>query len=630
MPLLSLNDLSIRFRGPVLLDGIEAVVEYGQHIGLLGRNGAGKSTLLKLIDAAAHPKRAEVHPDHGSITFAPGSVVRQLRQDVPTSITGTIYDVVFNAAAVGVDESDYWRVEQDVERVLFDMKLSAERTFESLSTGLKRRVLLAQAIVAKPDLLLLDEPTNHLDLTSILWLEDYLVRFPGTLIFVTHDRSFLRRIATRIWEIELGKLFDWSCDYDTFRKRKADQMAAQAKENELFDKKLAEEEVWIRQGIKARRTRNEGRVRALEAMRVKRQERQERVGNAKLKIQEADRSGMLVAEAKEIKFSYDKRPVVSQFSTTIMRGDKVGIIGPNGAGKTTLLKLLLGQLQPSQGTVRLGTNLQIAYFDQLRNSLDPEKTVQDNVADGNDTVKIGNQSRHIIGYLQDFLFTPERARSQVKFLSGGERNRVLLAKLMTQPANVIVLDEPTNDLDTETMDLLEEQIVEFAGTVLVVSHDRSFLNNVVTSTIVFEDDEINEYVGGYDDWFRIASRRLAKGDTASKADTNKREDDRSSQEVTGASTNVPASIPAPVSVAVSAESKPVSTRKLSFKEKFELEQLPKRIEQLEKEIAQLHELMGQPDFFKKPGAEIAITQSKLQQLETELQTSYQRWELLDS
>lgn len=630
MPLLSLNDLSIRFRGPVLLDGIESVVEYGQHIGLLGRNGAGKSTLLKLIDAAAHPKQAEVHADHGSITFAPGSVVRQLRQDVPASMSGSIHEVVFNAAAEGVDESDYWRVEQDVERVLFDMKLSPERMFDSLSTGLKRRVLLAQAIVAKPDLLLLDEPTNHLDLASILWLEEYLVRFPGTLIFVTHDRSFLRRIATRIWEIELGKLYDWSCDYDTFRKRKADQMAAQAKENELFDKKLAEEEVWIRQGIKARRTRNEGRVRALEAMRVKRQERQERVGNAKLKIQEAERSGMLVAEAKEITFSYDKRPVVTQFSTTIMRGDKVGIIGPNGAGKTTLLKLLLGQLQPTQGAVRLGTNLQIAYFDQLRNSLDPDKTVQDNVADGNDTVRIGSQTRHVIGYLQDFLFTPERARSQVKFLSGGERNRVLLAKLMTQPANVIVLDEPTNDLDTETMDLLEEQIVEFAGTVLVVSHDRSFLNNVVTSTIVFEDDQINEYVGGYDDWFRIASRRSSKGDSSSKNDAIKRQRSNGPAETSADNPAPTASAAASTTAATQTESKPATGRRLSFKEKFELEQLPKRIEQLEVEIAQLHEQMGHPDFFKQTGAEIAAVQTKLLQLETELQTSYDRWELLDS
>ncbi len=611
MPLLSIHDLSIRFRGPVLLDGIQSVVEAGQHIGLLGRNGAGKSTLLKLIAGAAHPATAEVQPDHGSITFAPGAVIRQLRQDVPDSIHGKIDDLVFQAAAATVDDSEHWRIEQDVERVLFDMKLDGNRLFESLSTGLKRRVLLAQAIVAKPDLLLLDEPTNHLDLNSIIWLEEYLVRFPGTLIFVTHDRSFLRRIATRIWEIELGKLYDWSCDYDTFRKRKADQMAAEAKENELFDKKLAEEEVWIRQGIKARRTRNEGRVRALEAMRVKRRERQERVGNAKLKIQEADRSGMLVAEAKEISFGYPQHPVVNQFSTTIMRGDKVGIIGPNGAGKTTLLKLLLGQLQPDQGTVRLGTNLQIAYFDQLRNSLDPEKTVQDNVADGNDTVRIGDRSRHIIGYLQDFLFTPERARSQVKFLSGGERNRVLLAKLMTQPANVIVLDEPTNDLDTETMDLLEEQIVDFTGTVLVVSHDRSFLNHVVTSTIVFEGDEINEYVGGYDDWFRIASRRKTTASEPSKSPTKA----------------VVASEPAPAVMA--AEPKVASGRRLSFKEKFELEQLPQKIEQLELEIAQLHEAMAQPDFFKRPGNEIATEQSTLQRLEAELQASYERWESLE-
>ncbi|MGV3486398.1 MAG: ATP-binding cassette domain-containing protein [Planctomycetaceae bacterium] len=603
MPLLTLNDISIRFRGPLLLDGISSTIEPGQRIGLLGRNGAGKSTLLKMIDGS-------VQPDTGSIVVAPNTVIRQLRQDVPTGMEGTVHDIVAAGVAGDIDISEQWRAEIEVEDTLAKMKLDGSARFETLSSGMKRRVLLAQGIVCKPDLLLLDEPTNHLDIESILWLEDFLARFPATLIFVTHDRSFLQRVATRIWEIELGKLFDWSCDYETFRKRKADYIAGEEKQQALFDKKLAEEEVWIRQGIKARRTRNEGRVRALEAMRVQRRERQQRVGTAKLKIQEADRSGMLVAEAKNISFAYQGKPIVKDFSTTIMRGDKVGIIGPNGAGKTTLLRLLLGQLEPQQGTIRQGTKLEIAYFDQLRDTLDGEKTVQDNVAYGTDTVKIGDRSKHIIGYLQDFLFTPERARTQVKFLSGGERNRVLLARLMTQPANVIVLDEPTNDLDSETLDLLEEQVVDFGGTVLVVSHDRTFLNNVVTSTIVFEPDGVNEYVGGYDDWKAAAARREPAAEAPPQSGKAK-----------------------PVAVGgttAATSSSPVKEKKRSFKEKHELETLPKRIEDLEGEIATLHDAMANPDFFKQSGQVIAGVQSNLQALEKQLSDCYQRWEVLDS
>ncbi|MCL4168934.1 UNVERIFIED_CONTAM: hypothetical protein GTU68_030858, partial [Idotea baltica] len=359
------------------------------------------------------------------------------------------------------------------------MELDADAPFESLSSGMKRRVLLARAIAMSPDVLLLDEPTNHLDIPAILWLEDFLSRWKNTLIFITHDRSFLQKLSNRIWEIDRGKIFDWSCDYETFLKRKEQAIAAEEKQNALFDKKLAEEEVWIRQGIKARRTRNEGRVRALKAMRNERTERRTSEGKAKLNLQDASRSGALVAEVKDVSFAYDDRAIVTDFSTTLMRGDKVGIIGRNGAGKTTLLKLLLGQLEPQQGNVRLGTNLQVAYFDQLRDTLDPNKTVQDNVGEGADRLEIGGNTKHILGYLQDFLFTPERARTEVRFLSGGERNRALLAKLMTQPANVIVLDEPTNDLDAETLEMLEEQLAQFAGTLLMVSHDRTFLNNVV-------------------------------------------------------------------------------------------------------------------------------------------------------
>ncbi|RPH82570.1 MAG: ATP-binding cassette domain-containing protein, partial [Planctomycetaceae bacterium] len=477
MPLITIENLSLRFRGPMLLDGISAKIEVGQRVGLLGRNGAGKSTLLKIL-------MGDVIPDAGTIALAPGTRIGQLPQEVPAGLTGTIAEIVKGDLEQGRDFSELWQVEIAVEETLAKMKLDGTASFATLSSGMKRRVLLAQQIAASPDVLLLDEPTNHLDLESIVWLEEFFLRWPGTLIFVTHDRSFLRRLATRIWEIDLGRLFDWTCDYDTFRKRKEERLAAEEKQNALFDKKLSEEEVWIRQGIKARRTRNEGRVRSLEEMRRQRQQRREKLGTAKLQIQEATRSGMLVIEAKDIAFSHGDRPILRNFSTTLMRGDKVGIIGPNGAGKTTLIKLLLGQLQPQEGVVRLGTQLQVAYFDQLRDALDPEKTVQENIGEGKDTIQIGDRSKHILGYLQDFLFTPDRARTQVKFLSGGERNRALLARLMARPANVIVMDEPTNDLDSETIDLLEEQLVNYAGTVLLVSHDREFLNNVVTSTLV--------------------------------------------------------------------------------------------------------------------------------------------------
>lgn len=611
MPLISFEDLALRYRGPLLLDGVSAKIDAGQRIGLLGRNGAGKSTLLKIIDGV-------VVPDAGSVIIQSGTRIRQLRQDVPADVSGTVTEVVRADLAEGRDISELWQVDLAVEDTLAKMGLNGDLQFQTLSSGMKRRVLLAQAIAAEPDLLLLDEPTNHLDLESILWLEDFLLRWPGTLIFVTHDRSFLQRLATRIWEIDLGKLFDWSCDYATFRKRKADKLAAEEKQHALFDKKLSEEEVWIRQGIKARRTRNEGRVRALKALREQRQDRREKIGTAKLQIQEAAKSGMLVAEAKDVSFAHGDLSIVNGFSTTIMRGDKVGIVGPNGAGKTTLLKLLLGQLEPQAGSVRQGTNLQIAYFDQLRDTLDPEKTVQDNVSDGYDMVKIGDKSKHIIGYLQDFLFTPERARTLVKFLSGGERNRVLLARLMTKPSNVIVMDEPTNDLDSETLDLLEEQLVDFSGTVLLVSHDRTFLNNVVTSTIVFEDGNVNEYVGGYDDWVNAVARRQAIAQAETKP----------------AGVKPPAAVPtspkSPLPPRSSASSNSPKSKRLSFKDQHELEKMPSKIEQLESDLANLHVEMSSPDFYKQPGDVIAKKQAKLAALEKNLANSYQRWEQLEA
>ena len=428
---------------------------------------------------------------------------RCFRRKCRRTWTGSINDVVLHGLPPDeLDESHLWQSQQRVDRLLSRMSLDGNLAVSTLSSGMKRRVLLARSLVSEPDVLLLDEPTNHLDIDTIAWLEDFLLRWPATLMFVTHDRAFLRRLATRILEIDRGRLFDWSCDYDTFLVRKEAALAAEEKQNALFDKKLAQEEAWFRQGIKARRTRNEGRVRALKQMRAGAQQatRKDRHRQAGDSIGAAQRG--LVAAVDGISFAYGERTIVRDFSTTIMRGDKIGIIGPNGAGKTTLLRLLLGQLAPQAGSVRLGTNLQVAYFDQLREQLDEDATVQDNLGAGGETLSINGSSRHVLGYLQDFLFTPERARTPVRFLSGGERNRLLLARLFSKPANVIVLDEPTNDLDTETLELLEERLVEFAGTLLLVSHDRAFLNNVVTSTIVFEAGEVREYVGGYDDWLR--------------------------------------------------------------------------------------------------------------------------------
>ncbi|MEM8667528.1 MAG: ATP-binding cassette domain-containing protein [Planctomycetota bacterium] len=617
MPLISLDDLSIRFRGPALFDGVTARIEVGQRIGLLGRNGAGKTTLMRIL-------HGDVTPDHGTVARSPGVTVARLSQDVPRDETGNVFSVVAAGQIqdVGNDPNDQWKVEHAVEQTLSRMGLNGDSAFETLSSGMKRRVLLARALVSQPSLLLLDEPTNHLDIPSILWLEDFLKRWEGTLLFVTHDRTFLQNLATRIWEIDRGQLFDWSCDYQTFLKRKEAAIAASEKQDALFDKKLAQEEAWIRQGIKARRTRNEGRVRALKAMRVERQQRRTGQGKAKLNIQQSDRSGTLVAELKDVSFAFDERSILDHFSTAVMRGDKVGIIGPNGAGKSTLLKLLLGELKPDDGTVRLGTKLQVAYFDQLRDSLDPDKSLQDNVGDGRDTVRVGENAneKHILGYLQDFLFTPERARLEVRYLSGGERNRALLAKLMTKPANVIVLDEPTNDLDSETLELLEEQLIDFQGTVLMVSHDRSFLNNVVTSTIVFEPDGVREYVGGYDDWQATVERREAEQAT-----------ETSPTKGHSGHANRGKSNPSPAKSNPKADSASKSTaKKLSYNEQRELDRLPERIETIESEIAALHETMAKPEYYQSGSDTIASDAAHLKSLEQELANAYERWESLES
>jgi ATP-binding cassette subfamily F protein uup len=603
MSLVTLRNLSLRFRGPPLLDDVTCHVEAGQRIGLLGRNGAGKTSLMRLLAGA-------IQPDAGEVAFAPGVTVALLQQDVPQDVAGAVHEIVASGLPPTGAAEAAWQHDQAVAQILTRTGLDGGAAFESLSAGMKRRVLLARAVIGQPDLLLLDEPTNHLDIEAVEWLEDFLGRWRGTLMFVTHDRTFLRRMADRILEIDRGRIFDWSCDYDTFLVRKEEALAAEEKQNALFDKKLAQEEAWIRTGIKARRTRNEGRVRALEAMRRDRSQRRDGLGRVKLDIQEADRSGALVAALEGVSFLRGERPIIRDLSTTVMRGDRIGIIGPNGSGKTTLLRLMLGELAPSAGAVRLGTNLRIAFFDQLRDQLDDEKTVADNVADGYETVQIGGQPRHVIGYLQDFLFTPDRTRTPVKFLSGGERNRVLLARLFAKPANLIVLDEPTNDLDAETLEMLEERLVDFSGTVLVVSHDRAFLDNVVTSTLVFEPAgegvcRVKEYVGGYTDWLRQRPQPVA---------------------------TAPAGRPRPAAAAQPERpAEPAAAkRKRSFKEQRELDGLPAVIDGLETELAALHAAMAAPDYFRQPGDLLARDQARLRDLESRLAAAFARWEELEA
>jgi ABC transport system ATP-binding/permease protein len=493
-----------------------------------------------------------------------------------------------------------------------------------LSAGMKRRVLLAQAIVQEPDLLLLDEPTNHLDIESILWLEDFLKSFEGSLLFVTHDRLFLQTLATRILEIDRGRLFDWECDYSTFLKRKADVLAAEEKQDALFDKRLAQEEVWIRQGIKARRTRNEGRVRALESMRRQRANRRQQVGTAKLQSASSDRSGELVFELTKVGFGYQDRPIIDEFTTQVMRGDRIGIVGPNGAGKSTLLKLMLGELEPTQGSIRRGTKLEVLYFDQLREQIDDEKSIADNVSPEGDKLMINGVQRHVLGYLQDFLFTPDRSRQLAKFLSGGERNRLLLARLFKMPSNVLVLDEPTNDLDAETLELLEELVSNYEGTLLLVSHDRAFLNNVVTSIIAVDGSgEVKEYGGGYDDYQRA---RQASQKAANKAEAAARSEARNEARNSLAQNNNSVGIQTASPKAGSVK----TATKLTFKERQELESIPAIIETLERQQATLHQQMADPGFFKQSPDKIVSANSQLAQIESELAKLLVRWESLEA
>jgi len=625
MPIISLQSITLSYGYPPLLDGVGLSIERGERIALIGRNGTGKSTLLRLITG-------EIQADSGERRVAEGVRIARLSQEIRPGIEGQVFDVVAGGlGALGALVREYhdlgrrlaasgdeallgrlarvqqaleagggWAIEQRTERVISRLGLDPDADFVALSGGLQRRVLLARALVAEPDLLLLDEPTNHLDIEAIDWLEGFLPELPGALLFVTHDRVFLRRLATRILELDRGQLTDWPGDYDNYLRRRDERLHAEALASARLDRKLSEEEAWIRQGIKARRTRNEGRVRALKALREERLQRREQAGQVRLRLAEVERSGRLVVEAEDLSYAWGEAPVIRHLSTLILRGDKVGIIGRNGAGKSTLLKLLLGELKPDSGQIRWGTNLQVAYFDQLRAQLDEDKSVQDNVAGGSDRVSVNGASRHVLSYLKDFLFTPERARQPVRALSGGERNRLLLARLFTQPANLLVMDEPTNDLDAETLELLEELLVGFQGTLLLVSHDRALLDAVVTSTLVLEGEgRVAEYVGGYQDWLRQRPAPVA-----------------------------PPQPQAAPRAAGAERPKRVSGR-LGFKESRELAVIPARIEALETEQAQLHAELAAPAFYQQQGEAIAAAKARLAEVEAELADAYARWEALE-
>jgi ATP-binding cassette subfamily F protein uup len=631
MPVLTLDSVSHAFGHLPLLDDVQLVVEAGERVALIGRNGTGKSTLLQMLSG-------ELEPDAGTIWREPRLRTARLVQDAALSTSASVFEVVadglgdlravvtaYHRAAVDVaehgtaealdllgrrqhelEERDGWRVEQRVELVLSRLHLPAEAAVDTLSGGWRRRVLLARALVAEPMLLLLDEPTNHLDVDAIEWLESFLLEYTGALVFVTHDRAFLERLATRVIELDRGRLTSWSGDYQTFVAKKDAWLANEALAAEKFDKRLAQEEAWLRRGVKARRTRDEGRVRALMAMREARAARRTQDGTARLQIDAADRSGQVVFEADRVTKAYDGTVVVRDFSTRVLRGDRVGLIGPNGAGKTTLLRLLVGEIPPDSGEIARGTNVQVAYFDQQREQLDPERTVVDTIADGNDMVTVGGATRHVYGYLEDFLFPPERARSPVKALSGGERARLLLARLFTRPANVLVLDEPTNDLDIETLELLEAQLVDFSGTLLIVSHDRRFLNNVVTSTLAFEGNgRIEEYVGGYDDWVR--QRGAAAGSAVP-----------------------PRAEPVRAEATPAASSRTSRPQKLSYKERREFDELPARIEALETEQADLEARMALAEFYLQPAATITEAVERVEAIRAELDGLYRRWDDLDS
>ena len=625
MSIFSIDNLCLAFGAHVLLDHASFSLEKGERVCLIGRNGTGKTTLMRLIEG-------EMQADEGELHKKDGLKIASLSQEVPHEASGSVFDIVASGvgeaarllqeynhvlhdvangdeAALKKMESvqhelegiDGWSMVQKVEETISRLQLSADEYIENLSGGLKRRVMLAKSLVNEPDILMLDEPTNHLDIESIVWLEGFLKTYSGCVLFITHDRVFLQNVATRILELDRGLLASFPGDYQTYLRRKDEMLHAEEKANDLFDKKLAQEEVWVRQGIKARRTRNEGRVRALKAMRDERGQRRNLLGKAKLELDDKKNSGKLVVEVDKITFKYEGQSIVDNFSTIILRGDRIGIIGPNGVGKTTLLNLLLGELQPQSGEVKLGTKLEIAYFDQLRNQLDDDKSILENIGQGREFVNINGRDRHVFSYLRDFLFSSERAKVSVKALSGGERNRLLLAKLFTRPANLLVLDEPTNDLDSDTLDLLEALLVEYKGTLIIVSHDRSFLNNVITSSLVFEQDGLNEYVGGYDDWLRQRKDPVA---AASKT-----------TQLNAGSSQKPKLPPA---------------IKLSYKEQRELDELPNKIEKLEKQQAEIETIIAEPEFYQQDQQRVASKLAELEEVNKKLEVVYGRWEALDS
>ena len=626
MPLITLQGVDYSVGGPLLLENVALSLDPGERVALIGRNGAGKSTLLKLLSG-------ELKADDGEVRVEGGVRIARLEQEVPAGAQGDVFDVVAggmgelgawlarfhhlsHAQPVDIDamaevqariEAVHgWSADQRVTETLQRLALDGDAAFAGLSGGLKRRVLLARALVSQPDVLLLDEPTNHLDIEAIEWLEGFLKAWPGALVFVTHDRRFLRALATRIVEIDRGQVSSWPGDWANYERRREERLNAQAQESARFDKLLAQEETWIRQGIKARRTRDEGRVRRLETMRNERGQRRELAGNVRMEVSQGEASGKKVIEAKNVSFGYPGgRVVVRDFSTTILRGDRIGLVGANGSGKSTLLKLLLGELAPTSGEVRLGSNLQVAYFDQYRATLREDWNAIENVAEGRESVTINGRQKHIIGYLQDFLFTAERARAPITRLSGGERNRLLLARLFAQPSNLLVMDEPTNDLDVETLELLEELLAEYPGTLLLVSHDRDFLDNVVTSTLAMEGNGVvGEYVGGYTDWLR---QRTAPASAGARL------------------VREPASLPTAAAIPASP-----AKRKLNYKETRELEQLPARIEALEAQVAALTQAMNDPVFYQRDGAAITAHGAELAKVQSELDTAYARWGELEA
>ena len=632
MPLLMLDDISLAYGMHPLLDKASLTIDAGERVCLLGRNGEGKSTLLKIV-------AGEVTPDAGLVKLESGATLAVLPQNLPSDDVRTAYDVVSGAFSEAgellaefhtlsqqgneaslerltkvqerLEALDGWRLDQKVNAVLKQYQIDPDSRLNTLSGGWQRRVLLARALVNEPDILLLDEPTNHLDVPAIAWLEDALAQFRGAILFVSHDRAFIRRMATRIVELDRGQLVSFAASYDKYLDLKEKALEEEERQNALFDKRLKQEEAWIRQGIKARRTRNMGRVRALKAMREERKQRRERGGNASFSVEDAARSGRLVVEAQGAGLSYpDGKQVIRDMDLTIMRGDKIGLVGENGTGKTTLVKLLLGGLEPSQGSIRLGTNREVAYFDQLRGELDLEQTALDNLAEGREYIEINGQQKHVLGYLQEFLFSPERARSPVKVFSGGERARLMLAKLFSKPANILVLDEPTNDLDVETLELLESQLVAFAGTVLVISHDREFLDNVVADTIALDGSgEVREYVGGYSDWRRQGGRFPA--------------------ELTAGGKSEKASVKAAAGAVELDAAKPRTDKprpaKLSYKLKLELEQLPGKISELEGEVAELQRAVSDPEFYARPQHEVNETLEHLAATENRLESTIERW-----